>query len=177
MLIDTSFQSLWVMAEKAVKGFRLSIMEGIINIFLDWLFVVKLGYEVEGAAAIGLAMFIFTVISLFYFTQLNDSGLHFVKFRFDFPSFIKICYNASSEMTDAVSANIVELLFNLRIMFLIGETVVVAFGVYSYVNEIFLSVFFALSTTAVTIVGYKYYGANDFNEIKRFAKKFAAIAL
>jgi len=61
-------------------------------------------------------------------------------------------------------------------MLLIGEVGVVAIGVYSYVSEIFLSVFFALSTTTVTVVGYKY-GAEDFEGIRDFLKKTLVLTL
>lgn len=177
MLVMTAFQSLWVMAEKAELGFRLSLMQGALNVFLDWLLLVELGWGVEGAAlATGLGALAFTAATLWYFRKTNASGLHFVKFSADFRQLGKICYNGLSEMVDAVSANIVELLFNLQLMLLIGEVGVVAIGVYSYVNEIFLSVFFALSTTTVTVVGYKY-GAEDFEGIRDFLKKTLVLTL
>ena len=177
MLVMTAFQSLWVMAEKAELGFRLSLMQGALNVFLDWLLLVELGWGVEGAAlATGLGALAFTAATLWYFRKANASGLHFVKFSADFRQLGKICYNGLSEMVDAVSVNIVEVLFNLQLMLLIGEVGVVAIGVYSYVSEIFLSVFFALSTTTVTVVGYKY-GAEDFEGIRDFLKKTFVLTL
>ena len=177
MLVMTAFQSLWVMAEKAELGFRLSLMQGALNVFLDWLLLVELGWGVEGAAlATGMGALAFTAATLWYFRKANASGLHFVKFSADFRQLGKICYNGLSEMVDAVSVNIVEVLFNLQLMLLIGEVGVVAIGVYSYVSEIFLSVFFALSTTTVTVVGYKY-GAEDFEGIRDFLKKTFVLTL
>ena len=176
MLVMTAFQSMWVMAEKAELGFRLSLMQGALNVFLDWLLLVVLGWGVEGAALTGLGALAFTAATLWYFRKANASGLHFVKFSADFRQLGKICYNGLSEMVDAVSVNIVEVLFNLQLMLLIGEVGVVAIGVYSYVSEIFLSVFFALSTTTVTVVGYKY-GAEDFEGIRDFLKKTFVLTL
>ena len=166
MLVSTSFQSLWIAAEKAVTGFRLALLQGLVIVFFDWLLIVQFGFGIEGAAAATvLGTLTFTVITLGYFTRRNSSGMYFVKFRFKAKEFFKICYNGSSEMVDAVSINIVELILNLRLMQLIGEIGVAAFGVYSYVNEIFLAVFFAISTTTVTLVGYNY-GRKNFSEIK-----------
>ena len=177
MMVMTAFQSLWVMAEKASMGFRLSLMQGAVNVCLDWLLLVELGWEVEGAAlATGIGALAFSAATLWYFRRPNDSGLHFVKFRMDIRQLGKICYNGMSEMVDAVSVNIVELVFNLQLMLLIGEIGVVAIGVYSYVNEIFLSVFFALSTATVTVVGYKY-GAEDYDGIKDFLRKSVVLTL
>lgn len=177
LLVTTAFQSLWVMAEKAETGFWLSVLQGATNVILDWLFIVVLDYEIEGAAAAtGMATVVNTVVTLWYFSRPNDSGLHFVSFSFDLYRLMKICYNGISEMVDAVSVNIVELLYNLQLMLLIGEFGVAAIGVYSYVNEIFLSVFIALSTTTVTVVGYKY-GAGDFDEIRDLMKKNVVLTL
>lgn len=119
MLVMTAFQSLWVMAEKAELGFRLSLMQGALNVFLDWLLLVELGWGVEGAAlATGLGALAFTAATLWYFRKANASGLHFVKFSADFRQLGKICYNGLSEMVDAVSVNIVEVMFNLQLMLL-----------------------------------------------------------
>ena len=177
LLVTTSFQSLWVMAEKAKTGFYLSVVQGVVHVFLDWLFIVALAYEIEGAAtATGLATVVNTIITLWYFSRPNASGLHFVRFRFDLYRLMKICYNGISEMVDAVSVNILELVYNLQLMLLLGHLGVAAIGVHSYVSEVFLSVFFALNTTTVTVVGYKY-GAGDFDGIRDLMKKNIVLTL
>lgn len=177
LLVTTAFQSLWVMAEKSEMGFWLSVLQGATNVILDWLFIVVLDYEIEGAAtATGLATVVSTIFTLLYFSRPNESGLHFVSFPFDIVRLLKICYNGISEMVDAVSVNIVELLYNLQLMLLIGEFGVAAIGVHSYVSEVFLSVFFALNTTTVTVVGYKY-GAGDFESIRDLMKKNIVLTL
>ena len=177
LLVSTSFQSLWIAAEKSVTGFRLALLQGLIVVFFDWLLIVQFGFGIEGAAAATvLGMLTFTVITLAYFMRPNSSGMHFVKFRFKPKEFLKICYNGSSEMVDAVSVNIVELVLNLRLMQLIGEVGVAAYGVYAYVNEIFLAVFFAISTTTVTLVGYNY-GKKNFSEIKSLRQKNITLVL
>ncbi len=177
LLVTTAFQSLWVMAEKSETGFWLSVVQGATNVILDWLFIVMLDYEIEGAAtATGLATVVSTVITLWYFSRPNTSGLHFVSFPFDIRRLFRICYNGISEMVDAVSVNIVELLYNLQLMLLIGEFGVAAIGIHSYVSEVFLSFFFAINTTTVTVIGYKY-GARDFDGIRGFMKKNIVLTL
>lgn len=171
ILTVSAFQSLWVAAEKSFVGFRLSLLQGFVVIFLDWLLLTRLGFGIEGAAIATVAgSLIFSVVTIFYFARKNSSELYFVKFRFEPKKILKICYNGISEMADAVSVNIVGLLLNLKIMQLIGEIGVAAIGVYSYVNEIFLSIFFALSTTTMTIVSFKF-GAKDFSEITSLRNK------
>ena len=153
MLTSTAFQSLWLAAGKPALGFRLSVLEGAIIVVLDWLLIVQMNFGIDGAAlATSLAMLTSTIITLKYFSRPNSSGMHFTRFNFDVEKIIGVCYNGISEMADAVSGNIIELLMNLQLMKLIGEVGVAAFGVFSYVNEVFLSIFFALSTTTVTLV-------------------------
>ena len=165
------------MAEKSETGFYLSVVQGVTHVILDWLFIVVLEYEIEGAAtATGLATVVNTVITLWYFSRPNASGLHFVHFRFDLYRLAKICYNGISEMVDAVSVNILELVYNLQLMLLLGQLGVAAIGVHSYVGEVFLSVFFAINTTTVTVVGYKY-GAGDFDGIRDLMKKNIVLTL
>lgn len=111
----------------------------------------QLDFGIDGAAlATALAMTTFTVITLRYFSRTNSSGMHFTRFYFGVEKLISVCYNGISEIADAVSGNIVELLMNLRLMKLFGEVGVATFSVYSYVNEVFLSILFALSTATVT---------------------------
>ena len=177
MLTSTAFQSLWLAAGKPSIGFRLSVLEGIIIVALDWLLIVQLGFGIDGAAlATALAMTTFTIITLRYFSRPNLSGMHFTRFNFNIEKLISICYNGISEMTDAISVNIVELLMNLQLMKLFGEVGVAAFGVYSYVNEVFLSILFALSTAAVTLVGFNY-GRRNFSEIRSLVKKFSTMTI
>ncbi len=177
LLTSTAFQSLWIAAEKPVNGFRLALLQGLVIVIFDWLLIVQFGFGIEGAAAATvLGSLTFTLITLSYFMRPNESGMYFVKFRFSPKKFLGICYNGSSEMIDAVSINIVELVLNLRLMQLIGEIAVAAFGVYAYVNEIFLSVFFAISTTTVTLVGYNY-GRKNFVEIKSLRRNNVILTL
>lgn len=114
------------------------------------------------------------IITLKYFSRLNSSGMHFTRFNFDFGKLIFICYNEISKMVDTVSENIVELLMNLQFMKLIGAVGFADFGVFSYVNEIFLLIFFTLSTTTVTLVGFNY-GRNNFSEIRSLIKKIPSL--
>lgn len=177
ILTSTAFQSLWLAAGKPELGFRLSVLEGVIIVVLDWLLIVQMNFGIDGAAlATALAMTTFTIITLRYFLRPNSSGMHFTRFNFDLEKVIFVCYNGISEMADAISVNIVELFMNLRLMKLFGEVGVAAFGVFSYVNEVFLSIFFALSTATVTLVGFNY-GRRNFSEIKSLTKRFSAMTI
>ena len=52
----------------------------------------------------------------------------------------------------------------------------ITFGVYTYVLDIFLSMFYALSIVTVSVVGYKF-GAGEFEEIKSVGKNGTLLVL
>jgi Na+-driven multidrug efflux pump len=63
-------------------------------------------------------------------------------------------YNGVSEMVDGVSYAIVALIFNLRMMFFLGEQGIGAFAVSEYVGGLFSAVFYGVSMSIVPVVGY-----------------------
>ena len=52
------------------------------------------------------------VIPLIYFFSKNKSLLHFVKFKFDIKSLLKVCSNGSSEFLSNVSSSLISILYN-----------------------------------------------------------------
>ena len=59
-------------------------------------------------------------------------------------------------MVDSVTGNLTHLLMNRQLLNYVGEMGVAAMGVYDYVSEFFTAVLFGISTTTITVVGYKY---------------------
>ena len=171
MLLCLSYMGLWVTVEKARTGFVLSIIQGLVNIVLDWLLMMLLKRGVGSAAfATGFSMLVYSVYTLFYFRKPNDSGMHFARFCFNLRGFGKICYNGMSEMINSASDNIMELLFNFQLLVYLGEIGVAAFGVCSYLTQMQVAAFFAIGQTVVAVVGYKY-GAKDYDDLKSFVRQ------
>ncbi len=157
-LVNAAYMSLWITAQKGWLGMLVSAINGLVNVVLDWLFMGPMKMGVGGAAlATSLAALIAAVITVVYFLRPNRSSLRFTGFSLgDIRELVHICANGASEMLGAVSGNIVQLLANAQLLRYIGEVGVAAMGVYNYVVEFFLSVLFGISTTAITVVGYKY---------------------
>lgn len=157
-LVNSAYMSLWVTAQKGWLGMLVSAINGLTNVALDWLFMGPMNMGVLGAAlATSLAALIAAVITVVYFSRPNRSSLRFTRFALgDIRELVHICANGASEMLNAISGNIVQLLANAQLLRYIGEVGVAAMGVYNYVVEFFMAVLFGISTTAVTVVGYKY---------------------
>ena len=68
------------------------VISAITNIILDYIFVIKLGYGVKGAAvATGIAQVLSTVFFLSHFLR-KKSTLRFVKFKFNFNTIKRIIF-------------------------------------------------------------------------------------
>lgn len=177
-LINSSFLTLWITAEKALIGMIVAIINGGANALLDWLFMGPLNGGVKGAAlATSLAAVLSAVITLVYFCRKNNSSLRFVRFPLrQVRDILKICSNGVGEMIDDVIGSITQLMMNVQLMRLFGEVGVAAMGVYSYVIEFFLAFFYGISTTAITVVGYKY-GEQNKKELDSLVRKNTIIML
>ena len=157
-IINAAFQSLWITAEKAVLGFIFSILNGVLNVALDWLFMGPFHMGTAGAAlATVLSAVIPAVITLLYFLLPNPSTLRFVRFPLkrlrELPG---ICFNGASEMISELAVNLTMLIAYKQVLRTIGDAGVAAMGAYNTIIEVFIGVFYGVSMTVVTISGYKY---------------------
>ena len=170
-LVNSAFMSLWITAEKGWYGMVVSAINGLANVVLDWLFMSPMKMGVTGAAlATSLAALISSVITIVYFWMPNRSSLRFTRFTFrDLRELIQICTNGASAMVDSVAGNLTHLLMNGQLLRHLGEIGVAAMGVYDYVVEFFLAILFGISTTSITVVGYKY-GEKNRGELNNLVK-------
>ncbi len=177
-LVNSAFASLWITAEKGWYGMIVAAINGLGNVALDWLFMGPLQMGVDGAAlATSLSAVIAAAITLFYFARPNESSLRFTRFSLkDLKALLQICINGASSMVDSIAGNLTVLLMNSQLIRYMGEIGVAAMEVYDYVVEFFLAILFGISTTSVTIVGYKY-GEKNRKELDGLAKDGITLTL
>ena len=170
LLLQNCFQSFMIVAEKPKTGLIISIISGISNIILDFIFIYLFKFGIIGAGlATSISQFIGGVIPIAYFVRKNTTTLKLVKTKILIKPVISSCYNGLSEMVSNISYSIVNILFNLQIMRYIGVDGVVAYGIINYVSFIFISVYLGFSTGAIPVISY-HYGAKNKNEIKNLLK-------
>lgn len=140
------------------------VISAITNIVLDYIFVLKLNWGVEGAAlATGIARVFSVTFFLIHFLR-KKGKLRFSKFKFDF-SFIRkvISIGIPDCMTEA-SLGIIVLLFNQCILRFIGEDALVSYSVICYINTLVLSTMLGISQGLQPICSF-YFGAKDFKAV------------
>ncbi|MDE7112962.1 MAG: MATE family efflux transporter, partial [Acetatifactor sp.] len=176
-MLQNSYQSFLVTAQKADFGLFISIFSGVMNMILDYVLVYVFRLGVAGAAvATALSQMAGAMIPTVYFLRENKSLLRFVRTRMDWRAFSKACLNGSSEMMTNLSASLVGMLYNLQLLKLAAENGVAAYGVIMYVSFIFMAVFFGYSVGINPVVGY-HFGAGNKEELKSLLRKSLILTL
>ena len=176
-ILQVSFQSFLVTAGKPDLSFRFSLLGGVANMVLDWLFIVPLQWGVAGAAlATGIGQAIGGVMPLVYFARPNDSLLALGHTRWEGRVLLKTCTNGVSEMVTNLATTVVEMLYNVRLMGLAGEGGVAAYGIIMYVAFVFAAVFYGYSMGTAPLIGFSY-GAKNREELGSLFRKSLTILL
>lgn len=172
-MCQMAFQSFYMTAEIPQLGTKLTIICGVINIALDALFIVGLGWGVVGAAIASAAgMAVGGLYPLYYFTskRRNKTKLKFTRTRTEWNYVGRACTNGLSEYVGNISLSIVSMCYNLQLMRLIGESGVAVYGILLYIGFIYASVFIGFNITISPVISYNY-GAQNTDELKRLLRK------
>ncbi len=171
-LMQYGFQSYLVVAEKPKFGLMVTVLAGLTNMILDFLFMAVFHLGVFGAAmATGLSQCVGALVPLFWFiSKKNTTHLRFEKTKIELAPVLRACGNGLSEMLSSVSGSITGILYNLQLMKYAGEDGVAAYGVVMYAAFIFMGVFMGYSSGSSPIMGY-HYGAQNHKEMKNVMKK------
>lgn len=174
-MLQNQFQSFFVTDEKPQLGLAVTVIAGVANMFLDWLFMAVFNWGLAGAAiATAASQVLGGVIPLVYFYLAKKDVLHLGKTRIDGRALLKACTNGSSELMSNVSMSLVSMIYNAQLLKYAGEDGVAAYGVIMYVNMIFLAVFIGYSIGTAPVIGY-HFGAENRNELKSILKKSLVI--
>lgn len=171
------FQSFFVTAGKPQLGFLATTVAGLSNIVLDWLFIAVFDFGVVGAAAASvIGQVVGGVLPVFYFIRKNPSLLRLVKTKLELRPLLASCANGSSELMSNISASLVSMLFNNRLLKYAGEDGISAYGVLMYTQMIFAAVFIGYAIGTAPVIGY-HYGAANHSELKSLKKKSIVLML
>ena len=170
-ILQNSFQSFMVVAEKPKFGLAISVAAGITNIVLDFLLIYVFRLGVAGAAiATVTSQIVGAIIPLVYFSKKNNTMLKIGKTKFKLSTIIKTCTNGSSEMVTNLSMSLINILFNMQLMKFAGANGVSAYGIIMYVGFLFVGTYMGYSVGTAPIIGY-HYGAENKEELKSLLSK------
>lgn len=170
-ILQNSFQSFMVVAEKPRFGLMISIAAGLTNMLLDFLLIYVFRIGVAGAAIATItSQIVGAIIPLVYFSRKNNTMLKLGKTKFELSTIIKTCTNGASEMVTNLSMSLVNILFNIQLMKFAGANGVSAYGIIMYVGFLFVGTYMGYSVGTAPIIGY-HYGAGNKEELKSLLSK------
>ncbi|MGL1891610.1 MAG: MATE family efflux transporter [Spirochaetaceae bacterium] len=146
-----------------------SICSTLINITLDYLFIVKFGWLLRGAAlATGLSQIIpwiilFSAIIIKSRWKLARPHFHFLEIK-------NIIFNGSSEFLSNIAYSLAGMIFNIMILKKIGVMGVAAYAVALQVANLVGSIAYGFGESNQAGVSYNY-GAKLFNRVDGFRKQ------
>lgn len=150
-------------------SFAALFLSSLINVGLDYLFIVKYDWGISGAAyATGISQAAIILILLPHFFS-KKATLKLVKPTGSWLNIIQAVKNGVSEFVNESSAGITVLIFNYIMLQNFGATGVASYTIIGYFIMISVMVSFAIADALQPIIS-KNYGALHFQRIKSFLK-------
>lgn len=169
MVLQLLFQTFFVAAGQPNLGLALTILAGITNGILDYVFIVPMDLGITGAAlATATGYMIPAIVGLIYFFKKKNS-LHFVAFKVDWSVLKESCFNGSSEMVTNVSTGIITFLFNILMMRYLGENGVAAITIVLYAQFLLTALYLGFSMGVAPIISYNH-GNKNIQQLKSIFK-------
>lgn len=152
-------------------------ISAITNIVLDYLFVIKFGYGVKGAAvATGIAQITSTLVFLWHFIYKN-SKFRFKKFKFKLSIIKRTLSIGASDFITEMSTGFIIFIFNRTILNYVGEIGIITYTVIMYLNNLVIMTMLGISQGTQPLISY-YYGREDKKTYSYFLKTaFIAVGL
>lgn len=156
------------------------VLSALVNIVLDYIFVMKFKWGVAGAAyATGISQVMATLLYLIHFRR-KKSRLKFVRCKFKISIIKDILSIGLPDGVTEISTGLVIYMFNQVILSNIGDKGVVTYSVISYINLLVLMTMIGITQGMQPLTSF-YYGKNDEKALKTLfnmsAKTIAAISL
>lgn len=170
-IIQFEFEALYATSGKSKMGLYSTVISGLMNVFLDALFLGAFSWGIVGAAvATVISQYIGGIIPFIYYGRKNKSSLRLVKCKLRLKEMVKVCTNGSSEMVNNVSVSIVSLLYNVQLLKYAGDDGIAAYGIMMYVNFLFTAIFWGYVSGVSPIISFNY-GAKNHKELHNLLKK------
>lgn len=150
---------------------------GVVNILLDYIFVVLFHFGIKGAAlATGLSQ-ITTTSLLFYYIFFKTKRVKFTKITYSIFNLLKIMKVGFAEFLAEVSTGISIFVFNLVILKQLGESGISAFGIIGYISSFITMTMIGFNQGVQPIFSFNL-GAKEYKKISQIMKiSFSILAL
>ena len=161
-ILQMLFQTFFITAGNPGLGLKLTLISGITNTILDYVFIKTFDLGMAGAALATVSgCIVVSVFGALYFSFSKKSILYFTKVKLNLKLIKEVCINGSSEMVTDISTGVVTFLFNLMMMKYMGEKGVAAITITLYAQFVFISIYMGFSMGAAPIMSYNFGNKNE----------------
>ena len=166
ILLMNNFTLYMIASDKAALSLICSVMGGVLNMVLDYVFLAGFHMGIGGAAmATGLGYSVTAVVGLFVFGS-KKSLLHFTKPAFRIRVLVNAATNGCSEMATALVTGIITMMFNWTMLHYVGEEGVAAVTIIMYVLMFASSLYTGYSYGVAPMLSY-YHGERNREKLKK----------
>ena len=149
------FQMSYITVGKANLGLIFSLLGGVLNVVLDWLFIAIFHWGIAGAAiATGIGYAVPSLIGVVWFCVKREQALCIVRPKWRLHTLLQSCANGASEMVGVLAFSVVTILFNNILMNLAGSDGVASLTIIWYAQELFSGMFRGYITGVSSVVSY-----------------------
>lgn len=161
------FQLSFITVGKAGLGAFLSVVGGVLNIVLDWLFMGIFHWGLAGAAiATSIGYAIPSVVGTIWFCTNRRQLLYVVRPKWRVRTIIDSCINGSSEMVSVLAFSVITVLFNNILMGIAGADGVASLSIIWYAQGLFGGLFRGYVNGISSVVSYNF-GRGDRERLGR----------
>lgn len=151
-------------------GLLTSVGGGVLNIVLDYLFIVVFQMGLMGASiATIIGLVIPAAIGIPYFFHSSGHHLYFTKPRGSWLVLKEACINGSSEMVANLASAITAFAYNQLMLLHVGVEGVTAITIFFYIFFLFADGFVGYANGVSPIIGYSY-GSEDYSQLRKLFK-------
>ncbi len=156
-VLQNVFQSFLTAAEHPKVGLSINLFSAALNLILDFVFVGLMNQGVTGAAmATAISQLVGGVAPFIYIAAGKNISLRFTRPRFVFKILGPVCWNGLSEFVSEIFHPLASVMYNYKLMQLVGMNGVAAYGVLMNVGFLFGAVFLGFAVGVAPIFSYQY---------------------
>ncbi|MCX7711086.1 MAG: MATE family efflux transporter [Clostridia bacterium] len=160
MMVNNTF-SMFIRSEgKPQLSLMFGIAGNILNVILDYIFIMKLDFGMKGAAfASGISVLIPFLFGILYFTS-KKSVYKFTKIKFEMQNLKTILFFGSAEFVAQVSSSITVFAFNWILLKRMGVNGVAAMTIVGYISFIQNMILTGIAIGIHPIISYSFGAKN-----------------
>lgn len=157
-------------AGKPIMGMISAFSNGIVNILFDYIFIVRLGFGIKGAAIATVLGSLCTCIIGIVFYSMKKHDVYFVSpTKKWLPLIGNVIRTGFSQFIDNLTMGIINFIANMVMLKLVGEDGIAAYSIIGYLQYMLISAFLGISDGVAPIISYNF-GSKNKEQLKKTMK-------